>query len=110
MSVSDRAPDDDDDIRFEAMGDLSKASNRLLVGDLRLSSPPSGQGAGGGARIRDRRVNAYLRADSLVTVPLCILWVIYPFSSHKEENAYDKKNHNDQQSYYMLYDLQRSID
>ncbi|GFN89219.1 hypothetical protein PoB_001572500 [Plakobranchus ocellatus] len=34
-----------------------------------LSGPPSGQGAGGGARIRDRRVPADLRADSLVTVP-----------------------------------------
>ncbi|GFO22441.1 hypothetical protein PoB_004894600 [Plakobranchus ocellatus] len=33
-------------------------------GDLRLSSPPSGQGAGGGARTRDRRVPADLRADS----------------------------------------------
>ncbi|GFN84342.1 cytochrome p450 [Plakobranchus ocellatus] len=36
---------------------------------LRLSGPPSGQGAGGGARTRDRRVHADLRADSLVTVP-----------------------------------------
>ncbi|GFN75958.1 hypothetical protein PoB_000246400 [Plakobranchus ocellatus] len=38
-------------------------------GDLRLSGPPSGQGAGGGARTRDRRVNADLRADSQATVP-----------------------------------------
>ncbi|GFO09357.1 hypothetical protein PoB_003586200 [Plakobranchus ocellatus] len=38
-------------------------------GDLRLSGPPSGQGAGGGARTRDRRVPADLRADSLATVP-----------------------------------------
>ncbi|GFN95229.1 hypothetical protein PoB_002173500 [Plakobranchus ocellatus] len=30
-------------------------------GDLRLSGPPSGQGAGGGARTRDRRVPADLR-------------------------------------------------
>ncbi|GFO44481.1 hypothetical protein PoB_007098600 [Plakobranchus ocellatus] len=29
----------------------------------------SGQGAGGGARTRDRRVPADLRADSLTTVP-----------------------------------------
>ncbi|GFN85246.1 MAM and LDL-receptor class a domain-containing protein 1-like [Plakobranchus ocellatus] len=36
-------------------------------GDLRLSGPPSGQGAGGGARTRDRRVPADLRADSLAT-------------------------------------------
>ncbi|GFN88976.1 hypothetical protein PoB_001548200 [Plakobranchus ocellatus] len=40
-------------------------------GDLRLSGPPSGQGAGGGARTRDRSVKsaASLRADSLATVP-----------------------------------------
>ncbi|GFO16717.1 hypothetical protein PoB_004322200 [Plakobranchus ocellatus] len=38
-------------------------------GDLRLSDPPSGQGAGGGARTRDRRVPVDLRADSLATVP-----------------------------------------
>ncbi|GFN85197.1 hypothetical protein PoB_001170300 [Plakobranchus ocellatus] len=38
-------------------------------GDLRLSGPPSGQGAGGGAQTRDRRVPADLRADSLATVP-----------------------------------------
>ncbi|GFO36008.1 hypothetical protein PoB_006251300 [Plakobranchus ocellatus] len=37
-------------------------------GDLRLSGPPSGQGAGSGARTRDRRVPAYLRADSQATV------------------------------------------
>ncbi|GFO38812.1 hypothetical protein PoB_006531700 [Plakobranchus ocellatus] len=38
-------------------------------GDLRFSGPPSGQGADGGARTRDRRVPADLRADSLATVP-----------------------------------------
>ncbi|GFN94447.1 hypothetical protein PoB_002095300 [Plakobranchus ocellatus] len=38
-------------------------------GDLRLSGPPSGQGAGSGARTRDRKVPADLRADSLATVP-----------------------------------------
>ncbi|GFO44652.1 hypothetical protein PoB_007115700 [Plakobranchus ocellatus] len=37
--------------------------------DLRLSSPPSCQGAGGGARTRDRRIPADIRADSLATVP-----------------------------------------
>ncbi|GFO01189.1 hypothetical protein PoB_002769400 [Plakobranchus ocellatus] len=36
-------------------------------GDLRFSGPLSGQGAGGGARTRDRRVPADLRADSLAT-------------------------------------------
>ncbi|GFO21009.1 hypothetical protein PoB_004751400 [Plakobranchus ocellatus] len=38
-------------------------------GDLRLSGPSPGQGAGGGARTRDRRVPADLRADSLSTMP-----------------------------------------
>ncbi|GFO14096.1 hypothetical protein PoB_004060100 [Plakobranchus ocellatus] len=33
-------------------------------GDLRLPGPPSGQGAGGGARTRDSRVPADLRAVS----------------------------------------------
>ncbi|GFO29883.1 hypothetical protein PoB_005638800 [Plakobranchus ocellatus] len=37
-------------------------------GDLRLSGPPSGQGAGSGARTRDRRVPVDLRADSQATV------------------------------------------
>ncbi|GFN96447.1 hypothetical protein PoB_002295300 [Plakobranchus ocellatus] len=37
-------------------------------GDLRLSGPPSGQGAGGGARNRDRRVPADLRAASQALV------------------------------------------
>ncbi|GFN79883.1 hypothetical protein PoB_000638900 [Plakobranchus ocellatus] len=37
-------------------------------GDLRLSGPPSGQGASSGARTRDRRVPADLRADSQATV------------------------------------------
>ncbi|GFO10218.1 G patch domain-containing protein 2-like [Plakobranchus ocellatus] len=39
-------------------------------GDLRLSGPPSGQGAGSGARTHDRRVPADLRADSQATVLL----------------------------------------
>ncbi|GFO03311.1 hypothetical protein PoB_002981600 [Plakobranchus ocellatus] len=38
-------------------------------GDFRLSGPPSGQGAGDGARTRDRRIPADLRADSLATEP-----------------------------------------
>ncbi|GFO19277.1 hypothetical protein PoB_004578200 [Plakobranchus ocellatus] len=36
--------------------------------DLKLLGPPSGQGAGGKTRTRDRRVPADLRADSLTTV------------------------------------------
>ncbi|GFN99311.1 hypothetical protein PoB_002581700 [Plakobranchus ocellatus] len=38
-------------------------------GDLRLSGPPSGQGADGWARTRDRRVPADLRAGFLATEP-----------------------------------------
>ncbi|GFO40342.1 hypothetical protein PoB_006684700 [Plakobranchus ocellatus] len=38
-------------------------------GDLRLSGPPTGQGAGGGAQTRDRRIPADIRADSLAIVP-----------------------------------------
>ncbi|GFO32454.1 hypothetical protein PoB_005895900 [Plakobranchus ocellatus] len=34
-------------------------------GDIRLSGPPSGHDAGGGARTRDRKVRAHLSADSL---------------------------------------------
>ncbi|GFO44150.1 hypothetical protein PoB_007065500 [Plakobranchus ocellatus] len=37
--------------------------------DLRLSGPPSRQDASGGARTRDRRIPADLKADSLATVP-----------------------------------------
>ncbi|GFN96660.1 hypothetical protein PoB_002316600 [Plakobranchus ocellatus] len=53
------------------MRDLGLHSDWLLYmasqqqGDLRLS----GQGAGGGARTRNRRIPADLRADSLATVP-----------------------------------------
>ncbi|GFO39694.1 hypothetical protein PoB_006619900 [Plakobranchus ocellatus] len=36
--------------------------------DLRLSGPPPGQSAGSGARTRDRRVPADIRADSQATV------------------------------------------
>ncbi|GFO44452.1 hypothetical protein PoB_007095700 [Plakobranchus ocellatus] len=38
-------------------------------GDLKLSCPPSGQGAGDGAQNRDRRVPVDLRADTLATEP-----------------------------------------
>ncbi|GFO22576.1 hypothetical protein PoB_004908100 [Plakobranchus ocellatus] len=38
-------------------------------GDLRLLGPPSGQGAVGGARTRDRKFPADLRADSLAKLP-----------------------------------------
>ncbi|GFO10483.1 hypothetical protein PoB_003698800 [Plakobranchus ocellatus] len=43
-------------------------------GDLRLSGPPPGQGADSGARTRDRRVSADLRADSQATVLPTPLW------------------------------------
>ncbi|GFN89262.1 hypothetical protein PoB_001576800 [Plakobranchus ocellatus] len=41
----------------------------LQQGDLRLSGPPSGQGAGGGAQACDGRNPADLRADSQAIVP-----------------------------------------
>ncbi|GFN89760.1 hypothetical protein PoB_001626600 [Plakobranchus ocellatus] len=45
--------------------------NRFLPqqGDLMLLGPPSDLHAGGGARTRNRRVPADLRADPLATVP-----------------------------------------
>ncbi|GFO02937.1 hypothetical protein PoB_002944200 [Plakobranchus ocellatus] len=46
---------------------LCKASPQQ--GDLRLSGPPSGQSAGGGAQTRDRRIPADIRAGSPATVP-----------------------------------------
>ncbi|GFN95618.1 hypothetical protein PoB_002212400 [Plakobranchus ocellatus] len=47
--------------------DIEAAS--LQKGDLRLLGPPTGQGAGSGARIRGRRVPVDLRVASLTTVP-----------------------------------------
>ncbi|GFN93688.1 hypothetical protein PoB_002019400 [Plakobranchus ocellatus] len=44
-------------------------NSQSTTGDLRLSGPPSGRSAGGGARTRDRRVPADLKSDSLATVP-----------------------------------------
>ncbi|GFO25604.1 hypothetical protein PoB_005210900 [Plakobranchus ocellatus] len=54
-------------------------------GDLRLSGPPSGQGAGDKARTRDRKAPANLRADSLATVPPTAdsLATVPPTPSHK---------------------------
>ncbi|GFO37359.1 hypothetical protein PoB_006386400 [Plakobranchus ocellatus] len=42
---------------------------RPQQGDLRLLGPPLGRGADGGARTRDRKVPADLRADLQATVP-----------------------------------------
>ncbi|GFN75785.1 hypothetical protein PoB_000229100 [Plakobranchus ocellatus] len=44
--------------------------------DLRFSGPPSCRGADSGAEIRDRRVPADLRADSLATVPPASLVIV----------------------------------
>ncbi|GFN93117.1 neuropeptides capa receptor [Plakobranchus ocellatus] len=46
---------------FDWFGFLNIANPQQ--GDLRLSGPPSGQGTGGGARTRDRRVPANLRSQ-----------------------------------------------
>ncbi|GFN89787.1 hypothetical protein PoB_001629300 [Plakobranchus ocellatus] len=48
---------------------IDQAEANPQQGDLRLLGPPTGQGAGNGARTRDRRFPADLRADSLTTVP-----------------------------------------
>ncbi|GFO25759.1 craniofacial development protein 2-like [Plakobranchus ocellatus] len=57
-------------VRFEGEHSDFKPINRASPqqGDLRLSGPPSGQGAGSGARTCDRKVPADLRADSQATV------------------------------------------
>ncbi|GFO28272.1 hypothetical protein PoB_005477700 [Plakobranchus ocellatus] len=63
------------DVEYELYKNAQKLADSVEFeaspqqGDLRLSGPPSGQGAGGGTRTRDRRVPADLRADSLATVP-----------------------------------------
>ncbi|GFO36792.1 hypothetical protein PoB_006329700 [Plakobranchus ocellatus] len=45
--------------------------------DVRFSGPPSGQGAGGAARFRNRRVSEDIRADSLATEPpMPLIWHI----------------------------------
>ncbi|GFO36805.1 hypothetical protein PoB_006331000 [Plakobranchus ocellatus] len=48
---------------------LSGISRSPQQDDLRLSGPPSGQGAGGVDQTCDRRVPADLRADWLASVP-----------------------------------------
>ncbi|GFO40818.1 hypothetical protein PoB_006732300 [Plakobranchus ocellatus] len=47
----------------------SVASSGPQQGDVRFSDIPSAQGAGDGARTRDRMVPADLRADTLTIVP-----------------------------------------
>ncbi|GFO22391.1 hypothetical protein PoB_004889600 [Plakobranchus ocellatus] len=47
----------------------SKIEPSPQQGDLRLSGPPSGQDADGGARTPHRRVPSDLRANLLATVP-----------------------------------------
>ncbi|GFO18170.1 hypothetical protein PoB_004467500 [Plakobranchus ocellatus] len=54
-------------VRVEARSRLMSLSPQQ--GDLRLLGPPSSRSADGGARTRNRRVPADLRADSQVTVP-----------------------------------------
>ncbi|GFO22958.1 hypothetical protein PoB_004946300 [Plakobranchus ocellatus] len=58
-------------VAFLAVQTKSEASPQH--GYLRLSGLPSCQGAGGGARTRDRRVSADFRAGSLFTVPPTLL-------------------------------------
>ncbi|GFO45226.1 pleckstrin homology domain-containing family d member 1 [Plakobranchus ocellatus] len=65
------SPEIDDSLTLVYFGitiECERDENRPEQGDLRLSGPPSGQGAGSGARTRDRRVPADFRADSQATV------------------------------------------
>ncbi|GFO05469.1 hypothetical protein PoB_003197400 [Plakobranchus ocellatus] len=57
----------DMDTAYENLKDLDRHQSPQQ-GDLRLSGPPSGQGAGSGARTRDKRVPADLRAYSQASV------------------------------------------
>ncbi|GFO03847.1 hypothetical protein PoB_003035200 [Plakobranchus ocellatus] len=71
-------------------------------GDLRLSGPPSGQGAGSGARTRDRRVPADLRADSQATVLPTPPFEMKIKFDHDEKNILDRKNSNKNTSLYKI--------
>ncbi|GFO40812.1 hypothetical protein PoB_006731700 [Plakobranchus ocellatus] len=54
------------------------------LGDLRLSSPPSDQSAGGGIRTLDRRALAYLRTDLLINVsPPSLMLRVNNYMTHK---------------------------
>ncbi|GFO15848.1 hypothetical protein PoB_004235300 [Plakobranchus ocellatus] len=57
-------------------------------GGLRLSGPPPGQGAGGGARTPDRRVPADLRAKSLAILPPTPLCRDINDSTHSDLRVY----------------------
>ncbi|GFO31827.1 hypothetical protein PoB_005833200 [Plakobranchus ocellatus] len=61
-------------VRSEAVKGISRRFVFLFIaspqqGEPRVLDPPSGQGAGGGARTSDIRVSADHRADSLATLP-----------------------------------------
>ncbi|GFO23065.1 hypothetical protein PoB_004957000 [Plakobranchus ocellatus] len=64
-------------------------------GDPRLSGPPSGQGAGSGARTRDRRVPADLRADSQATV--------LPTPPPIKKKAYSLPNEETQTNFFFTW-------
>ncbi|GFN85039.1 hypothetical protein PoB_001154500 [Plakobranchus ocellatus] len=55
--------------RFVTGSSPTTAPDSPQQGNLKLSGPPSGKGAGGGARTRDRWIPADLRADSLTVPP-----------------------------------------
>ncbi|GFO21528.1 hypothetical protein PoB_004803300 [Plakobranchus ocellatus] len=60
---------DDGGDSYDDGDDSDTLLSQSTTDDLCLLGPPSGQGAGGGARTHNRRVPAGLRADSLTTEP-----------------------------------------
>ncbi|GFO07121.1 hypothetical protein PoB_003362600 [Plakobranchus ocellatus] len=63
---------------------LESSYASLQEGHLRLLGPPSGQGADGGARTRDRGIPADIRADSVASVPSTLpFFVIIVSKFHK---------------------------
>ncbi|GFO15777.1 hypothetical protein PoB_004228200 [Plakobranchus ocellatus] len=89
------AKEDSPVLLLQRFGFLSISSQQQ--DDLRLSGLPSGQGAGVGARTRDRRVPADLREDSLATaskgpVEKCRRWKLCgtdppPFGGYKASKS-----------------------
>ncbi|GFO45622.1 hypothetical protein PoB_007212700 [Plakobranchus ocellatus] len=81
-------------IEYEESNDVE-----LRVDVDKLSGPPSGQGAGSGARTHDRRVPADLRADSQATVlptpPAMENKVICPANDEDDDEEQEEEEDKD---------------